>query len=140
MLTAALGLLATTAVHLVLCPVLVFGVGPFAGWGVAGAATSTLVANGVAGLGMAAWLARPGGALPLFGNRWVPQWELVKRLMRVGLPAAMNPQDGPPCVAGCYGRSSREDDFRLRAFLAREPVYVPRRVVTPKRDPLSPIR
>ncbi|RYY93560.1 MAG: MATE family efflux transporter, partial [Comamonadaceae bacterium] len=31
MLTAALGLLATTAVHLVLCPVLVFGVGSFQG-------------------------------------------------------------------------------------------------------------
>ena len=56
------------------------------------------------------------------------------------VPTAMNPQDGPACIAGCYGRSSREDDFRLRAFLAREPAYVPRRVVTPKRDPLSPIR
>ncbi|RYY78126.1 MAG: MATE family efflux transporter, partial [Comamonadaceae bacterium] len=76
---------------LVLCPVLVFGVGSFPGWGVAGAATSTLVANGVAGVGMAAAAGQPGGPLPLFGSRWVPQWELVKRLMRVGLPAAMNP-------------------------------------------------
>lgn len=50
------------------------------------------------------------------------------------------PQNSAACVAGCYGRSSGEDDFRLRALLAREPAHVPRRVATPKRDPLSPIR
>lgn len=57
----------------------------------------------------------------------------------VALAGAASPTD-VPCIAGCYGNSSGEDDFRLRAFLAREPAYVPRRVAAPKRDPLSPIR
>jgi hypothetical protein len=56
----------------------------------------------------------------------------------VALAGAVSPTN-VPCIAGCYGRSSGEDDFRLRAFLAREPARVPR-VATPKRDPLSPIR
>jgi putative MATE family efflux protein len=88
---AALGLVATTAVHLVLCPLLVFGAGPVPGWGVSGAAASTLVANSVAGLGLAAWLSRRGGPLRLVGTAWRPQWPLVRQLMRVGLPASMNP-------------------------------------------------
>ena len=58
MLLPSLMLLGTAAVHLVLCPLLVFGWGPFHGLGVAGAAASTLSANALAALVLAAHLLR----------------------------------------------------------------------------------
>jgi Na+-driven multidrug efflux pump len=78
-------------VHLVLCPALVFGWGPVPAFGVAGAAASTLIANGAAGLAMAAWLMRPAGTVNLLRWAWQPQRALFKGILRVGLPASLNP-------------------------------------------------
>ncbi|TFY97728.1 MATE family efflux transporter [Ramlibacter humi] len=121
MLAAALALLTTTAVHLLLCPALVFGAGPLPALGVAGAATSTLVSNGVAGIGLALWLSRRAGAVDILRTRWNLDRELFHRILRVGLPASLSPvisntsialatawmaAFGPAVVAG-YGIAAR---------------------------------
>jgi putative MATE family efflux protein len=91
MLAAAFALLGTTLVHLLLCPVLVFGAGPVPAMGVAGAAASTLVSNALAGIGLALWLTRRGGAVDLARVRWRLERELFARILRVGLPASLSP-------------------------------------------------
>jgi putative MATE family efflux protein len=91
MLVAAAALLATTAVHLLLCPALVFGAGPLPALGVAGAAASTLVSNGIAGIGLALWLSRRAGAVDIARAAWAPARELFARVLRVGLPASLSP-------------------------------------------------
>ena len=67
MLLPSLMLLPTALIHLVLCPLLVFGWGPIPGLGIAGAAVSTLVANGAAALVLAAHLLRRDGAVRCTG-------------------------------------------------------------------------
>lgn len=112
MLLPAVMLVATALVHLVLCPLLVFGWGPVPGQGVAGAAASLLVANGVAAAALAWHLMRPGAAARLNGSRW--QWEpaLLRDILRVGIPASMSPivSNGSIAVAtafvGGYGTAA----------------------------------
>ena len=64
---AALALVGTTAMHLVLCPLLVFGAGPVPGLGVAGAAASTVACSAVSALGLLAWLSRRRAAVRIVG-------------------------------------------------------------------------
>jgi putative MATE family efflux protein len=109
MLPAALALLGTTALHLVLCPVLVFGFGPVPALGVAGAAASTVTSNGLAALGLLAWITRPRSALRLGSAAWRLQSGAFRNLLRVGLPASLNPVISNASVAlatafiGSYG-------------------------------------
>jgi Na+-driven multidrug efflux pump len=73
-------LVASAALHLVLCPLLVFGFGSWRGLGVAGAAASTLVSNALAGrldaTATAACGARPAPDLDVVGGacRSAPGW------------------------------------------------------------------
>ncbi len=67
MLLQALLLVLTAAVHLVLCPTLVFGRGPIPALGVPGAAIGMLIANGVAAAVLAAHLLRRG-----LSTSWCP--------------------------------------------------------------------
>jgi putative MATE family efflux protein len=91
MLLPALMLLATAAVHLVLCPLLVFGWGRFDGLGIAGAAVSTLLANALAALVLAAHLLRRNGAVQLRRAAWRLRAPLLRDILRVGIPASVNP-------------------------------------------------
>jgi putative MATE family efflux protein len=91
MLVASLAVLATTAIHLVLCPVLVFGAGPVPAFGIAGAAASILVANAIAALAMVVLLLQPSAAVHLLRWRWRPVSALFRAILRVGLPASLNP-------------------------------------------------
>ena len=91
MVAASLALVATTAVHLLLAPLLVFGIGPWPGIGVAGAAASTVASNAVAALGLLAWIMRKGSPVRLAGAAWRLQAEDFRRILRVGLPASLNP-------------------------------------------------
>lgn len=91
MMLASSALLGTTALHLVLCPLLVFGFGPVPALGVAGAAASLLIANAAAGVGLAAHLVRPAGAVNLLRWRWRSMAPLYRGILRVGLPASLNP-------------------------------------------------
>ncbi len=91
MVLPALMLVLTALIHLVLCPTLVFGWGPFPALGVAGAALSMLVANGAAALALAAHLLRRDATAPLNRSPWRLHPALVRDILRVGLPASMSP-------------------------------------------------
>lgn len=112
MLLPALMLVLTAVIHLVLCPLLVFGWGPMPGLGVAGAAASLFVANGAAAAALAWHLMRPGAAARLNGSRWRLQPALLRDILRVGIPASMSPivSNGSIAVAtafvGGYGTAA----------------------------------
>jgi len=91
MLLPALMLLGTALAHLLLCPLLVFGWGPVPGFGVAGAAISTLTANGLATLVLAAHLLRRDGPVQLHGTALRLRPALLRDVLRVGLPASLSP-------------------------------------------------
>lgn len=104
MLAASLALVGTTALHLLLCPVLVFGFGPVPPLGVAGAAASTVACNAVAAIALLAWLSRRGGPLRIAGTPWRLQREDFRSILRVGLPASFNPilSNGSIALATAY--------------------------------------
>jgi putative MATE family efflux protein len=91
MLPAALALVGTTAMHLLLCPMLVFGAGPLPALGVAGAATSTVACNAVSALALLAWLSRPARTVRILGTRWQLQRSAFRRILAVALPSALSP-------------------------------------------------
>ncbi|GAB3772867.1 MATE family efflux transporter [Ramlibacter monticola] len=91
MAAAALALIATTAMHLTLCPLLVFGVGPLPPLGVAGAAASTVSCNAVSALGLLAWLSRRGQPVRVLGPRWQLRRAAFRAILRIALPSSLNP-------------------------------------------------
>jgi len=91
MLAASLALIGTTAMHLLLCPVLVFGAGPVPPLGVAGAAASTVACNAVSALALLAWLSRRSGPLRVLGGPWQLRRAAFGRVLGLALPSAMNP-------------------------------------------------
>jgi len=91
MLLPSLMLTATAAVHLLLCPLLVFGWGPLAGLGVAGAALSSLCANALAGAVLVVHLVRGKGGVHLSGAGWQLRPDLLRAILRVGAPASLSP-------------------------------------------------
>jgi len=109
MLLPSLMLLATALLHMALCPLLVFGWGRFAGLGVAGAAISTLTANGLAAAVLAAHLLRRDGAVQLHGTPWRLRGDLLRAILKVGLPASLSPVISNASIAvatvliGSYG-------------------------------------
>ncbi|WP_323191312.1 MATE family efflux transporter [Halostella sp. PRR32] len=80
--------LVTLPTNIGLNAVLIFGLGPFPEWGVAGAAWGTAVANTVAALVFFALLlsGRFSVRLRLGGRQW--DGEILRELVRVGLPLA----------------------------------------------------
>lgn len=91
MMLPSLMLVSTALVHFVLCPLLVFGAGDWPGLGVAGAAASTLAANGVAAVVLLAHLLRRDGAVSLRRAPLRPDLPALRALLRVGLPASLTP-------------------------------------------------
>ncbi len=85
-------MLAGTAIlHLFLCPLLVFGWGPVAGLGLAGAALSTLGTNLVAAAVLLAYLSNGRAAVQLLRVRWDLRREFLRAILRVGAPASLSP-------------------------------------------------
>lgn len=91
MAVASAALVGTAALHLVLCPLLVFGFGGWGGLGVAGAAASTVTGNALATLALCLWLRREGGPVVLRRADWRPRPGPMRTLLRVGLPAMLSP-------------------------------------------------
>jgi putative MATE family efflux protein len=91
MLAASLALVATTAMHLLLCPALVFGFGPLPPLGVAGAAASTVICNAASALALLAWLSRRGAPVRVVGAPWRLQPMDFRSILGVALPASVNP-------------------------------------------------
>lgn len=104
MVPAALALVATTAMHLLLCPVLVFGAGPVAPLGVAGAAASTVTCNALSALGLLAWLSWPGRTVRILGGRWQLQRTAFRGILKLALPSSLNPilSNGSIALATAY--------------------------------------
>ena len=91
MLAASLALVGTTALHLIACPVLVFGAGPIAPLGTAGAAASTVGCNAVMALALLAWLSRPGRPVRPLAQAWRLHKDAFRRILAVALPSSLNP-------------------------------------------------
>jgi Na+-driven multidrug efflux pump len=91
MVLGSAALLATAAVHVVLCPLLVFGWGDGPGLGVAGAAVSTLVANAASCVVLLGFLLSGRGGVQLLRAPVLWRSDLLPRILRVGLPASVNP-------------------------------------------------
>lgn len=104
MVAASLALVGTTALHLVLCPVLVFGAGPLPALGVAGAAASTVTCSALSALGLFAYLSRAGRPLRLTPSAWRPEGAVFRRVLRVALPSAVSPllSNGSIAVSTAY--------------------------------------
>jgi putative MATE family efflux protein len=100
MAATALALVGSTALHLVLCPLLVFGAGPVPALGVAGAAASTVACNALAALGLLAWLSRPGQPVRLL-QRWSLRRGETASLLRLALPSALSPLLSNSSIALC---------------------------------------
>ena len=104
MLAASLALMGTTALHLIVCPLLVFGAGPVPALGVAGAAASTVACNGLAALALLAWLSRHASPMRLLGAGWTLRPDTSRTLLAVALPSALGPvlSNGSIALATAY--------------------------------------
>jgi Na+-driven multidrug efflux pump len=104
MLAASLALVGTTVLHLVLCPLLVFGAGPVPPLGVAGAAASTVICNALSALGLLAWLSWSRGPVRLLGSAWTLRRADFRGILKVALPSAANPvlSNGSIALATAY--------------------------------------
>lgn len=91
MLLPSVLMLGTAVLHLVLCPLLVFGWGPVPALGVAGAAVSTLVVNGASALVMLAHLLLRHSDVQLQNSPWRLHGPSLRDILRVGLPASLSP-------------------------------------------------
>lgn len=91
MRAAAFAVIGTTAMHLLLCPLLVFGAGPVPPLGVAGAAASTVICNAISALALLAWLSRRGRPVRLLAPHWQVGREGFRAVLKLALPSSVNP-------------------------------------------------
>jgi putative MATE family efflux protein len=91
MILPSVTLFATAVLHIVLCPLLVFGWGSWPGLGVAGAAASTLTVNAITVALMLGYLYRPQAPVPLGSTPWGLSKQLLHGILRVGVPASLSP-------------------------------------------------
>lgn len=81
--------LASVALNVVLDPVLIFGLGPFPEMGVVGAAVATVFSRALASaIGMVR-LFRGSGGLRLTARDMVPDGEMIRKILRVGMPVGL---------------------------------------------------
>ena len=104
MLLPSVMMLVMAVTHVVLCPLLVFGWGPFQGFGIAGAAISTLSTNALAAAVLATHLSRAEGVVRLQGPRWQLRADMLRAILRVGAPASLSPvlSNGSIAVATAF--------------------------------------
>lgn len=79
----------TVAMNIVLDPLLIFGIGPFPRWGVAGAAIATVLSNATGAVIGARLLTSGRAGLHLTRETLRPDMEFYSRIFRVGLPSAV---------------------------------------------------
>ena len=73
-------------VNLILDPLFIFGVGPFPRLEVAGAALATVLGQ-LVGLAASFWMVRRSPMVKLSFRGFRPDWEIIRTMFRVGLPA-----------------------------------------------------
>jgi putative MATE family efflux protein len=111
----------SVALNVVLDPILVFGIGPFAEMGIEGAAVATLVARAVAGLVGAYILFRTDLGPDVQFGHLTPDFEYVRDIVNIGTPSAFEQSAGAlamvmltvmivtfePAVIAAYGLGNR---------------------------------
>jgi putative MATE family efflux protein len=75
--------------NMILDPLLIFGIGGFAGWGVLGAAIATVIAQGLVVFCFLVVFARRGSFLPPFFYLGRFKWEMVKEIFKLGIPVSV---------------------------------------------------
>src|SRR5215467_10288082 len=76
--------------HIALSPLLIFGYGPFAGLGPAGAGWGLVIPFGVGSLIMIFYLRSSHSIIRLNFDRLAPRWELLADILKVGVPGLIN--------------------------------------------------
>lgn len=84
-------MIGVAGVHLVLCPLLVFGAAGWPGLGIAGAAVSSITTSAITSAVLGAWLVRGRGALRLTPSDVAMRRAAFDAILRVGLPASLSP-------------------------------------------------
>lgn len=79
----------SVALNTVLDPLLIFGWGPFPAWGVAGAATATVLSRGVIALVGIYLLFSGRVGLHVRPRHLRPRWESVRQIIAIGLPSSV---------------------------------------------------
>jgi putative MATE family efflux protein len=67
---------------------LIFGPGPLPAFGIGGAAVATVLARGAGAWWGWRTLRRGTGALRVRGGTWRPDWGMMRRVLRIGVPSA----------------------------------------------------
>ncbi|MEO0893623.1 MAG: MATE family efflux transporter [Pseudomonadota bacterium] len=121
----------TAVLNVALTPIFVFGWGPVAGFGMAGAGVATLIARAAVGLWIL-WLVTRQGRIKIFGSKGPKLRESIGEITSVGLSAAasnaINPAGmavvtaavatvGDQAVAG-FGAAVRVQSVTIVPFLA----------------------
>ncbi|MBI5906995.1 MAG: MATE family efflux transporter [Burkholderiales bacterium] len=106
-------MMATTAlIHLATCPLLVFGLGSVSGFGVVGAAISTLATGSLSVVVMFIHLMRGEGPVRLSLGNWSFSQASLNAILRVGAPASLSPIFSNGSIAattaliGAYGTAA----------------------------------
>lgn len=81
----------TALIHLATCPLLVFGWGSMTGFGVVGAAISTLATGTLSVIVMFIHLARGKGPVRLNLGKWSFSQASLRAILQVGAPASLSP-------------------------------------------------
>ncbi|WP_306640084.1 MATE family efflux transporter [Sanyastnella coralliicola] len=79
----------STAINIVLDPLLIFGYGPLPAMGISGAATATLVSQSVFLIVAIRKLMSPNRPIRFKFSNLNVKWESVRRVLRIGFPAAL---------------------------------------------------
>ena len=76
-------------INIILDPLFIFGIGPFPEMGVMGAAVATSIGRGLGVVFQLFILFRGWGAIQVFARYWKPNWELIKKMIKIGSSGAM---------------------------------------------------
>lgn len=78
-----------TALNIILDPILIFGWLGVPAMGIAGAAVATVIALGIEGIWGTVLLLRGAGGLGFRREHFRPDWTVIRRIFRIGSPAAL---------------------------------------------------
>lgn len=79
----------STLLNIILDPLLIFGIGPFPVMGVNGAALATIISQGLSAIISIRYLFFTSGLVKLTKELWVPDYNLIKIIIKIGLPTGI---------------------------------------------------
>lgn len=76
-------------INIILDPLFIFGIGPFPELGVMGAAVATSIGRGLGVVFQLVILFRGWGIIKVLARHWKPNWELIKKMVKIGSSGTM---------------------------------------------------